>query len=246
MDTPLGDPIREKERLHELAVNADAKILEQMFGGKADDGILLFESFSVAYISDTEKGLNMIKLGTLADYQQLADKLAKKMLSLGNATFTLEFLQCAIRLCGGNLNSDDFQKLSSTCNVMKEERKKEEKAVTKKGKKKSKMLPKAVSADHSWLDDMGDDYGDDDFMWSVGCNKQEKERRTGWRLIAFLVRGFCGCETDLLGIRRSRIKRSIEKLIFNFMNQLMDRDADSANSWKMIKRGKFSEFLHED
>ena len=114
----------------------------------------------------------MIKLETLVDYQQLANKLGKKMMDLGNTTFTLEFLQCAIRMCGGNLNSDDFQKLSSTCNVMKEERKKEEKAVTKKGKKKNKMLPKSLNADHSWVNEMGDDYGDDDFMWSVGCTKQ--------------------------------------------------------------------------
>lgn len=162
----------EKERLRQLAENADAKILDEMFGGKADDGSYWWKLFSVAFISDTEKGLNMIKLETLADYQQLANKLGKKMMDLGNTTFTLEFLQCAIRMCGGNLNSDDFQKLASTCNVMKEERKKEEKAVTKKGKKKNKLLPKSVNADHSWVDDMGDDYGDDDFMWRVGCNKQ--------------------------------------------------------------------------
>ena len=78
----------------------------------------------------------MIKLETLVDYQQLANKLGKKMMDLGNTTFTLEFLQCAIRMCGGNLNSDDFQKLSSTCNVMKEERKKEEKRKKKEEKKK--------------------------------------------------------------------------------------------------------------
>ena len=28
----------EKERLRQLAENADAKILDEMFGGKADDG----------------------------------------------------------------------------------------------------------------------------------------------------------------------------------------------------------------
>ena len=155
----------EKERLRQLAENADAKILDEMFGGKADDCIFLILALEcIAFISDTEKGLNMIKLETLADYQQLANKLGKKMMELGNTTFTLEFLQCAIRMCGGNLNSDDFQKLSSTCNVVKEERKKEEKAVTKKGKKKNKMLPKSLNADHSWVNDMGDDYGDDDFM----------------------------------------------------------------------------------
>ncbi len=39
MDTPLDDPIAEKERLRKLAENADAKIIDEMFGGKADDGI---------------------------------------------------------------------------------------------------------------------------------------------------------------------------------------------------------------
>lgn len=39
MDTPLDDPIAEKERLRRLAENADAKIIDEMFGGKADDSI---------------------------------------------------------------------------------------------------------------------------------------------------------------------------------------------------------------
>ena len=38
METPLDDPIAEKERLRKLAENADAKIIDEMFGGKADDG----------------------------------------------------------------------------------------------------------------------------------------------------------------------------------------------------------------
>ena len=37
MDTPLDDPVAEKERLRRLAENADAKIIDEMFGGKADD-----------------------------------------------------------------------------------------------------------------------------------------------------------------------------------------------------------------
>ena len=38
-DTPLDDPIAEKERLKRISENADAKIIDEMFGGKADDGI---------------------------------------------------------------------------------------------------------------------------------------------------------------------------------------------------------------
>ena len=120
----------------------------------------------VAYISDTEKGLSMIKLNDITDYQQLAYKLGKKMSECGNTTNTLEFLQQAIRQCGGMLTSDDFQKLSSTCNVMKEERKKDERVTTKKGKKKNKnMVTINVSGD-SWQNQMEDedhyeDYGDD-------------------------------------------------------------------------------------
>ena len=37
--TPLDDPIAEKERLKRISENADAKIIDEMFGGKADDGI---------------------------------------------------------------------------------------------------------------------------------------------------------------------------------------------------------------
>ena len=37
VDHPLDDPIAEKERLKKISENADAKILEEMFGGKADD-----------------------------------------------------------------------------------------------------------------------------------------------------------------------------------------------------------------
>ena len=121
---------------------------------------------SVAYISDTEKGLNMIKLNDITDYQQLAYKLGKKMNECGNATNTLEFLQQAIRQCGGMLTSDDFQKLSSTCNVMKEERKKDERVTTKKGKKKSKNMATIKVSGDSWQNQMEDedhydDYGDD-------------------------------------------------------------------------------------
>lgn len=36
---PLDDPIAEKQRLRKIAENADAKILDDMFGGKADDGM---------------------------------------------------------------------------------------------------------------------------------------------------------------------------------------------------------------
>ena len=38
-DTPLDDPIAERERLKRISENADAKIIDEMFGGKADDGI---------------------------------------------------------------------------------------------------------------------------------------------------------------------------------------------------------------
>lgn len=166
MDTPLDDPIAEKERLRKLAENADAKIIDEMFGGKADDSSGVAAHLPVAYISDTEKGLNMIKLNDITDYQQLAYKLGKKMNECGNATNTLEFLQQAIRQCGGMLTSDDFQKLSSTCNVMKEERKKDERVTTKKGKKKSKNMATIKVSGDSWQNQMEDedhydDYGDD-------------------------------------------------------------------------------------
>ena len=39
MNTPLDDPIAEKERLKKISQNADAKILEEMFGGEAGDGM---------------------------------------------------------------------------------------------------------------------------------------------------------------------------------------------------------------
>ena len=39
MNTPLDDPIAEKERLKKISQNADAKILEEMFGGVAGDGM---------------------------------------------------------------------------------------------------------------------------------------------------------------------------------------------------------------
>lgn len=108
----------------------------------------------------------MIKLNDITDYQQLAYKLGKKMNECGNATNTLEFLQQAIRHCGGMLTSDDFQKLSSTCNVMKEERKKDERVTTKKGKKKSKNMATIKVSGDSWQNQMEDedhydDYGDD-------------------------------------------------------------------------------------
>ena len=126
----------------------------------------MFARSPVAYISDTEKGLNRIKLNDITDYQQLAYKLGKKMNECGNATNTLEFLQQAIRQCGGMLTSDDFQKLSSTCNVMKEERKKDERVTTKKGKKKSKNMATIKVSGDSWQNQMEDedhydDYGDD-------------------------------------------------------------------------------------
>lgn len=168
MDTPLDDPIAEKERLKKISENADAKILDEMFGGKADDGTTPFPLWFVAFISDIEKGLNLIKLENITDYQQLAYKLGKKLVEIGNATNTLEFLQCALRQCGGKLTSDDFQKLSSTCNVMKEERKKEEKVTsTKKGKKKGKLLTSVKKSGDTWQDQMYDENGgdyDDDFM----------------------------------------------------------------------------------
>ena len=55
------------------------------------------ELLSVAFISDTEKAVNMIPLNAITDYQQLAYKLGKRMLEIGNATNTLEFLQCCLR-----------------------------------------------------------------------------------------------------------------------------------------------------
>ena len=110
----------------------------------------------------------MIKLENITDYQQLAYKLGKKMIEVGNATNTLEFLTCALRQCGGKLTSDDFTKLASTCNVMKEEKKKEEKVTTtKKGKKKGKILVSMKKTTDTWQDQMFDDDGgdfDDDFM----------------------------------------------------------------------------------
>ena len=121
----------------------------------------------VAFISDTEKGLNMITLNSITDYQQLAYKLGKKMDEIGNVTNTFEFLLCVLRQCGGRLTSDDFQKLATTCNVLKEERKKEEKVVTKKTKKKKAFASVRISED-TWQDRYDDEeaYGDfdDDFM----------------------------------------------------------------------------------
>lgn len=129
--------------------------------------------YYVAFISDTEKGLNMITLNSITDYQQLAYKLGKKFVEIGNATNSLEFLQCALRQCGGKLTSDDFQKLASTCNVLKEERKKEEKVTTsKKGKKKGKALSSVKMSNDTWQDQMYDENGggyDDDFMLFVCC-----------------------------------------------------------------------------
>lgn len=60
----------------------------------------------VAFISDTEKAVNMIPLNAITDYQQLAYKLGKRMLEIGNATNTLEFLQCCLRQVGTGLWSD--------------------------------------------------------------------------------------------------------------------------------------------
>ena len=184
MDHPLDDPIAEKERLKKISENADAKILEEMFGGKADDCICVFRLSFVAFISETEKGVNMIPLKEITDYQQLAYKLGKRMLEIGNATNTLEFLQCCLRqvllymvfhgLCGGKLNSDDFAKLSTTCNVLKEERKKEEKIGTKKGKKKGKTTISLKVSNDTWQDQMDDeDYAgyDDDFMYFCLCKQ---------------------------------------------------------------------------
>ena len=37
-DIPLDENMTEKERLKLISENADAKILDEMFGGKADDG----------------------------------------------------------------------------------------------------------------------------------------------------------------------------------------------------------------
>lgn len=51
----------------------------------------------IAFISDTEKGVNMIPLKEITDFQQLAYKLGKRMLEIGNTTNTLEFLQCCLR-----------------------------------------------------------------------------------------------------------------------------------------------------
>ena len=134
---------------------------------------------TVAFISDTEKAVNMIPLNAITDYQQLAYKLGKKMLEIGNVTNTLEFLQCCLRQvailwlddgqCGGKLNSDDFTKLASTCNVLKEERKKDEKIVSKKGKKKGKTNVSLKVSNDTWQDQMDDEdysrYDDDDFMY---------------------------------------------------------------------------------
>ncbi len=61
---------------------------------------------TVAFISDTEKAVNMIPLNAITDYQQLAYKLGKRMLEIGNATNTLEFLQCCLRQVGTGLWSD--------------------------------------------------------------------------------------------------------------------------------------------
>ena len=112
--------------------------------------------------------MNLITLKDITDYQQLAYKLGKKFQEVGNATNTLEFLQCAIRQCSGKLTSDDFQKLASTCNVMKEERKKEEKVSSNKtGKKKGKILTSVKKSNDTWQDQMYDENGgdyDDDFM----------------------------------------------------------------------------------
>lgn len=61
---------------------------------------------TLAFISDTEKAVNMIPLNAITDYQQLAYKLGKRMLEIGNATNTLEFLQCCLRQVGTGLWSD--------------------------------------------------------------------------------------------------------------------------------------------
>lgn len=62
---------------------------------------------TVAFISDTEKAVNMIPLGAITDYQQLAYKLGKKMLEIGNATNTLEFLQCCLRQVATGFSDDE-------------------------------------------------------------------------------------------------------------------------------------------
>jgi singapore isolate B (sub-type 7) whole genome shotgun sequence assembly, scaffold_9 len=72
------------------------------------------------------------------------------------------------------LNSDDFAKLSTTCNVLKEERKKEEKIGTKKGKKKGKTTISLKVSNDTWQDQMDDeDYAgyDDDFMYFCLCKQ---------------------------------------------------------------------------
>lgn len=61
---------------------------------------------TLAFISDTEKAVNMIPLNVITDYQQLAYKLGKRMLEIGNATNTLEFLQCCLRQVETGLWSD--------------------------------------------------------------------------------------------------------------------------------------------
>ena len=99
---------------------------------------------------------------TEEDYSKMADIIAKKFNKIQNSIKILQFLKFLIKNLN-TLNSEQYNILSSFCNIQKNIKQKEEKFTKKKKKKRKKKVLK-IQSSNDFIESSQYDYQTDDFM----------------------------------------------------------------------------------
>lgn len=155
---PEEDALAEKLRLRKLQEDADFENAQGLFD--------MSRPKKAAVPSDAT--LDAFVARTADDGEQLADRMAQKLLQFENTPFYVAMLKSLVKHASANLSADDVKELSTSVQVLANDKLKAERE-RQKGKKKPTAASKKASLAQSHnpafdnTDDYGE-YGDDDFM----------------------------------------------------------------------------------
>lgn len=154
------DALAEKLRLRKLQEEADFENAQGIFD--------MSRSKKPTAVPGAETTIDAFVARTAADGEQLADKMAQKLQQFENTPFYLSMLKSLIKHASANMGADDVKELSTSVQVIANDKLKAERE-RQKGKKKPTAASKKASLaqSHNPAFDNTDEYGnfgDDDFM----------------------------------------------------------------------------------
>ncbi|KAG8471186.1 hypothetical protein KFE25_009607 [Diacronema lutheri] len=155
-----GDALAEKLRLRQLQEEADFENAQ---------GIFDMSRAKKALEAPGAETIDAFVARNATDGEALADKVAQKLLQFENTPFYLAMLKSLVKHASASMSADDVKELSTSVQVIANDKLKAERE-RQKGKKKPTAASKKASIAQSHnpafdnTDEYGDFGGDDDFM----------------------------------------------------------------------------------